>query len=54
MEQRELLALLKRVERGEERAEDAYRALRLCPFEDLGYAKVDHHRDLRHGAGEVI
>ena len=54
MEQRELLALLKRVERGEERAEDAYRALRLCPFEDLGYAKVDHHRALRQGAGEVI
>lgn len=54
MDQGELLSLLKRVERGEERAEDAYRALRLCPFEDLGYAKVDHHRALRQGAGEVI
>jgi NCAIR mutase (PurE)-related protein len=24
------------------------------PFEDLGYAKVDHHRHLRHGVPEVI
>ena len=24
------------------------------PFEDLGFAKVDHHRALRHGMPEVI
>ena len=29
-------------------------ALKLAPFEDLGYAKVDHHRSLRQGAAEVI
>ena len=28
--------------------------LKLQPFEDLGYAKVDHHRELRQGAAEVI
>ena len=28
--------------------------LRHMPFEDLGYAKVDHHRALRHGMPEVI
>lgn len=28
--------------------------LRHMPFEDLGFAKVDHHRALRHGLPEVI
>ncbi len=28
--------------------------LRHLPFEDLGYAKVDHHRAMRHGMPEVI
>src|SRR5256885_715729 len=28
--------------------------LRNLPFEDLGFAKVDHHRSLRHGMPEVI
>jgi NCAIR mutase (PurE)-related protein len=30
------------------------RALRHLPFEDLGFAKVDHHRAMRHGMPEVI
>lgn len=54
MEQAELLALLRSVEQGERKAEEALQALRLMPFEDLGYAKVDHHRALRKGVGEVI
>ena len=28
--------------------------MRHMPFEDLGFAKVDHHRALRHGMPEVI
>jgi len=28
--------------------------LRHLPFEDLGFAKVDHHRALRQGFPEVI
>ena len=28
--------------------------LRHMPFEDLGFAKVDHHRALRHGMPEVV
>ncbi len=28
--------------------------LKTLPFEDLGYAKVDHHRAMRHGMPEVI
>lgn len=34
--------------------DDAVLALKKKPFEDLGYAKVDHHRGLRQGASEVI
>ena len=28
--------------------------MRHLPFEDLGFAKVDHHRALRHGMPEVV
>jgi len=34
--------------------ETALKRLRHLPFEDLGFAKVDHHRALRHGMPEVI
>lgn len=51
---RDLLALLRSVERGETSPDQALLALKRAPFEDLGYAKVDHHRSLRQGAGEVI
>ncbi len=34
--------------------EDAVEKLRHLPYEDLGYAKVDHHRMIRQGLPEVI
>ena len=34
--------------------DDALLQLKLEPFQDLGYAKVDHHRGLRQGAQEVV
>ena len=34
--------------------EAALERLRHLPYEDLGFAKVDHHRALRHGIPEVI
>jgi NCAIR mutase (PurE)-related protein len=34
--------------------EEAARQLRLLPFEDLGFARLDHHRALRRGFPEVI
>ena len=34
--------------------EHAVDSLRDLPFEDLGFAKVDHHRGVRHGMPEVI
>lgn len=34
--------------------DDAYLMLKQKPFSDLGYAKPDHHRNIRQGQGEVI
>ena len=48
------LALLRSVEKGGTTPEEALAKLRLAPFEDLGYAKVDYHRELRQGVPEVI
>jgi NCAIR mutase (PurE)-related protein len=47
-------ALLKRVATGEQTVDEAVAALRVLPFEDLGYAKLDHHRELRRGFPEVV
>jgi NCAIR mutase (PurE)-related protein len=49
-----LKRLLERVREGELSTEEALRELKTLPFEDLGFAKVDHHRGLRVGAPEVI
>lgn len=54
MEQRELHTLLGRVAAGDVSVDEAERALRVAPFEDLGYAKVDHHRGMRQGVSEVV
>lgn len=50
----ELLRILRAVEQGELSADQAALQLKMQPFADLGYAKVDHHRRLRQGAGEVV
>ena len=54
MEQRQLRGLLERVATGQASIEEAERALRVAPFEDLGYAKVDTHRGVRQGVSEVV
>ncbi len=54
MDQREILKLLKAVESGTLSPERAIERLKHLPFEDLGFAKVDHHRALRQGYAEVI
>ena len=54
MNQLDALSLLNSVKEGSLTPEQALLRLRLEPFEDLGYAKVDHHRGLRQGAAEVI
>lgn len=49
-----LLKLLERVRSGKITIPTAIAQLRHLPFEDLGFAKVDHHRALRQGFPEVI
>ncbi len=51
---RDILSLLRSVAAGEATPEDALLDLKLSPFEDLGYAKVDYHRSVRQGNAEVI
>ena len=54
MDKQELLDLLHSVKCGEITPEHAVETLNIAPFEDIGYAKVDHHRALRQGVAEVI
>ncbi len=54
LNKQETLSVLKKIQEGSVSPEEAL--LKLCtePFEDLGYAKLDHHRALRQGIPEVI
>lgn len=54
MNKDELKAILEDVAKGKISAEDAAVKFKTEPFEDLGFAKVDHHRGVRQGAAEVI
>jgi NCAIR mutase (PurE)-related protein len=54
MNEKDLLHLLQSVRTAALSAEDAVERLKYLPFEDLGFAKVDHHRALRQGFAEVI
>lgn len=51
---RKLEDLLKKVKLGKISIEEAMAQLKSLPFEDLGYARIDHHRSLRKGFPEVI
>ena len=54
MDKQTILDALYQVKQGELSPEEMLGKLRLQPFEDLGYAKIDHHRALRQGSKEVI
>jgi len=54
MEQKKIINLLNDVKNGEVSPEEALLLLKKEPFEDVGYAMIDHHRGLRHGINEVI
>lgn len=54
MSNSEILQILNEVKNGGLSPDEAMLKLRLEPFEDLGYAKVDHHRKIRQGTAEVI
>lgn len=54
MDRARLEALLSEVRDGRTEVAQALERLRSFPFEDLGFAKLDHHRPLRTGMPEVI
>ena len=54
MNDERLRSLLEEVRHGRCDVDAAVGKLRHMPYEDLGFAKVDHHRELRHGMPEVI
>jgi NCAIR mutase (PurE)-related protein len=49
-----LKILLDKIRIGETSVDDALKQLQTLPFEDLGFAQVDHHRSLRQGFPEVV
>ena len=54
MDESKLKSLLKRFKNGELNEDGVLKELRFLPFEDIGYAKVDHHRAIRTGFPEVV
>ena len=54
MEPDNLKSILEDVKAGRRTVDDAIEDLKYLPFEDLGFAKLDHHRQLRNGYPEVI
>ncbi|MCX5900302.1 MAG: nickel pincer cofactor biosynthesis protein LarB [Proteobacteria bacterium] len=54
MNEKEIEKLLKKVQKGSLSVVDAVQNLKTLPFEDLGFAHIDHHRALRKGFPEVI
>ena len=54
MDRLQIEALLNEVRSGSASVPEALERLRNLPFEDLGFAKLDHHRALRTGMPEVI
>ena len=54
MDRQALLRALIAVRDGAMTPEEAARLMDRAPFEDIGFAKIDHHRPLRNGASEVI
>jgi NCAIR mutase (PurE)-related protein len=54
MDERDVRKFLSEVRSGKLTLETAVERLRGLPYEDLGFAKIDHHRTLRQGYPEVI
>ncbi|OGF97840.1 MAG: 1-(5-phosphoribosyl)-5-amino-4-imidazole-carboxylate carboxylase [Candidatus Glassbacteria bacterium RBG_16_58_8] len=54
MDRKKLQELLKSVSSGKVGIHEAMEALKYLPYQDLGFAKIDHHRSLRRGVPEVV
>ena len=50
----EIKKILEAVQKGDLTIEEALLAIKKAPFEDIGFAKIDLHRNVRQGAAEVI
>jgi NCAIR mutase (PurE)-related protein len=50
----ELEEILEKVSRKEISPQDAFHRLKDYPYQDLGFAKIDHHREVRRGFPEII
>jgi NCAIR mutase (PurE)-related protein len=54
MTRNEIENLLKEVKNGKKSVEEALEVLQNFPYTDLGYARLDHHREMRTGYPEII
>ncbi len=54
MNEKDLEKILKKVQKGGLSIDEAVESLRTLPFEDIGFANIDHHRAIRKGFPEVI
>lgn len=54
MNDQQLKDVLTQVREGAMSESDALSKIRMLPFEDMGYVKLDHHRAIRHGMPEVV
>ncbi|MDP2953598.1 MAG: nickel pincer cofactor biosynthesis protein LarB [Chloroflexota bacterium] len=54
MDEEHLRQLLKKIQAGQVGMEEALAHFKTLPYEDLGFAKIDHHRALRQGFPEVV
>src|SRR3989338_11707394 len=54
MDKNNLIKVLESVKENKISIEEALQKIKFLPFEDIGFAKIDHHRALRRGFPEVI
>ncbi|MBZ4686470.1 MAG: mutase-like protein [Clostridiales bacterium] len=54
MNEKKLKELLTELKNGKIDVDDAFSILKNLPFEDLGFAKIDNHRQIRQGFPEVV
>ena len=54
MDRKKMQTLLEKVERGDLTVPQAMQEMKFLPYQDLGFARIDHHRGIRQGVAEVI
>ncbi len=54
MGEKKLRAMLDKIRNGEISVDEAMKQITFLPYEDVGFAKIDHHRHLRQGFPEVV